>query len=69
MLLLMIRLFEAAHEFTHNVLHPMLFGCCPTQHPNVLERHFQTVERIERNTRPDTSSASGEPKTQDASAH
>lgn len=53
MLLIMLRMFELAHEFTHHVLHPMLFGCSPERcgHPNVLEKHFETVEQIERNTR------------------
>ena len=26
-------LADTAHRFTHEVLHPLVFGCCPIDHP------------------------------------
>ena len=61
MTVLFAALFNLAHTFTHRVMHPLVFGCCATDHPqqNIraewfsplwwmrrMEEHFQIVREV-----------------------
>ncbi|HWP84896.1 MAG TPA: hypothetical protein VNN17_06885 [Terriglobia bacterium] len=56
-----VAFWNLAHSFTHRVAHPLIFGCCPTDHPEQpiraewlsplwwmrnIEEHFRVVREI-----------------------